>query len=369
MGCSVLLRVDLNVPVLGGVIQSKTRIERVAPTVRFLLSMMAKVIVVSHLGRPVGYNEAFSLRVLIDTLSESWGTKVTFVEEVVGEKVKCVVDSLPPGSVVVLENLRFYKGEVENDMQFAKQLASVADVYVNDAFSCSHRKHASVCAVTEFLPSFAGLELQKELQYLDSVVNDAPAAAVIGGAKVLTKIPMLQNLAKKVDFLILGGVVSHSFLSVVGCNVGGSLCEQCGAVGEVFSIAQEYGCRVVLPKDHVVARSVNDSGQLKDNVQVKSEDMILDIGHGTLQEIENILGTCRTIFWNGPMGAFEYSGFSSGTSGLVRSLVFLREKKGVSTIVGGGDSIFAIQSAGYSETDFSHVSTGGGALLHFLGLE
>ncbi|ASI48283.1 MAG: phosphoglycerate kinase [Anaplasma ovis] len=367
-GCRVLLRVDFNVPVEHGQVRDRTRIERVAPTVDYLVKAEAKVIMVSHFGRPNRVDANFSLEPLVGTISEVLGVPVTFIGDCLGERVCTVVNALPWGSVVLLENLRFHAGEEENDLAFAKQLASMADLYVNDAFSCSHRMHASIDAITKFLPSAAGLNLQNELHHLGNIVSEHPVAAVIGGAKTSSKIPMLRNLAQKVDFLVLGGGLSNSFLRASGHKIGNSICEPCDdAVYAVLESASKNNCTVILPRDHVVARSLDCAAHTKVTEDVEAEDCIFDIGEQTSAEVTEVLGKCKTVFWNGPMGVFERAAFAAGTSGLVRDLVRLK-KEGVSTIVGGGDSIFAIKASGYSEEDFSYISTGGGALLQFLSV-
>ncbi|KAB0453079.1 phosphoglycerate kinase [Anaplasma marginale] len=368
-GCRVLLRVDFNVPVEHGQVRDRTRIERVAPTVDYLVKAGAKVIMVSHFGRPSCVDADFSLEPLVGTISEVLGVPVTFVGDCFGERVCTVVNALPWGSVVLLENLRFHAGEEKNDPAFAKQLASMADLYVNDAFSCAHRLHASIDAITKFLPAAAGLNLQDELHYLGNIVSEHPVAAVIGGAKTSSKIPMLRNLAQKVDFLVLGGGLSNSFLRASGHKIGSSVYEPCDdAVHAVLESARKSNCGVIVPRDHVVARNLDCSAQTKQNKDVGEEDCIFDIGTQTSAEVAEVLGKCKTVFWNGPMGVFERAAFATGTSDLIRNLVCLKKEKGVSTIVGGGDSIFAIKASGYSAEDFSYVSTGGGALLQFLSV-
>ncbi|EOA62751.1 phosphoglycerate kinase [Anaplasma phagocytophilum] len=365
----VLLRVDLNVPISNGEVHDKTRIERITPTVEFLVKAKAKVVMISHLGRPKAQEEEFSLKQVVDVVSKVLGVEITFIPDITREEVDSVIDSLPWGSVVLLENLRFFAGEVENDLGFAGQLASLADMYVNDAFSCSHRKHASVDAIMNLLPSFAGFNLQEELNYLDGIVSESPGAAIIGGAKTSVKIPMLRNFASRLDFLILGGSLSTTFLDAMGFKVGNSFFEK--NVEEALAVietAKESGCKIILPVDHAVAQNLESPVTVKDNNDVTMEDSIFDIGEKTSRIIEETIRKCKTIFWNGPLGVFEHESFKGGTERLTKALVSCHKENGAKTIIGGGDSIFAMRSFGYCEQDFSYVSTGGGALLHFLAL-
>ncbi|SCV62494.1 Bifunctional PGK/TIM [Anaplasma phagocytophilum] len=365
----VLLRVDLNVPISNGEVHDKTRIERITPTVEFLVRAKAKVVMISHLGRPKAREEEFSLKQVVDVVSKVLGVEVTFISDITREEVDSVIDSLPWGSVVLLENLRFFAGEVENDLGFAGQLASLADIYVNDAFSCSHRKHASVDAIMNLLPSFAGFNLQEELNYLDGIVSESPGAAIIGGAKTSVKIPMLRNFASRLDFLILGGSLSTTFLDAMGFKVGNSFFEK--NVEEALAVieaAKESGCKIILPVDHAVAQNLEGPVTVKDNNDITMEDSIFDIGEKTSRIIEETIRKCKTIFWNGPLGVFEHESFKGGTERLTKALVSCHKENGAKTIIGGGDSIFAMRSFGYCEQDFSYVSTGGGALLHFLAL-
>ncbi|MDB1135489.1 phosphoglycerate kinase [Candidatus Anaplasma sp. TIGMIC] len=363
----VLLRVDLNVPMLGSEVSDSTRIERIIPTVRYLIESGAKIILISHLGRPKGPEEGLSLRPIAGVVSKVLKTGVTFVPGISSKQVHTVLDSLPWGSVVLLENLRFYSGETSNDPEFAQQLAELADIYVNDAFSCSHRKHASIDGVARCLPSFAGFNLQEELQHIGSLVSERPVAAVVGGAKASTKIRMLSNLASKVDFLILGGGLSNTFLHVSGFKVGSSICEHNhDETLSVLEVAKQSGCKIILPTDHVVAQSPDGLAVMKENCSVEDEDIIFDIGNKTSILIGETLSKCSTVFWNGPMGMFENKNFSRGTEDLIRDIVDCHKSRKAKTIAGGGDSIFALKSLGYHEQDFTYVSTGGGALLHFL---
>ncbi|KJV69351.1 phosphoglycerate kinase family protein [Candidatus Neoehrlichia lotoris str. RAC413] len=366
----VILRADLNVPIVSCVIQDYTRIIRLIPTINYLLQYNAKVIIISHFGRPKTYDEKLSLRFLTDVIGQMCKQDVLFVSENI-EVAKNVIYSSEK-SIFLLENLRFNRGEEENSDVFARQLSLIADVYVNDAFSCFHRQHASIDAITKFLPSFVGLNFQQEVHYLNKVVSNAskPVAVIVGGSKISTKISMLQNIASKIDFLILGGAIANNFLLMQNINIGKSLYENIlhDIPKKVMSIAQQNHCEIILPVDCVTAKNVNsDVSSLKSIDNVEPDDMILDIGDNTLSKIKTILQKCNTILWNGPVGAFEYEKFSRGTFGLVRTLVNLKNEN-INVIVGGGDSIFAIKLAGFSEEDFTYISTGGGALLHFLSI-
>lgn len=365
----VLLRVDINVPIEAGIVRDRTRIQRIVPTVEHLVQKGAKVLIISHLGRPKRREDEFSLRYLKDVLMEELHRDITFIADICDPGINEIVDSLPRESVVLLENLRFYEGEAENSKIFAEILASLADLYVNDAFACSHRKHASVSAIADIMESYAGLNLQEELKHLDGITSNRPSAAVIGGAKAATKIPMLKNLAGKIDFLILGGGLANTFLAARGANVGSSPYEEKHEeVLEVAEVARESGCELILPVDHIVARSLDGIPEAKANCDITSEDVILDVGEQTVKSIEVALAGVSTIFWNGPLGVFEQEAFAQGTAALLKVLSTCYETRNVRTIIGGGDSIYAMRSLGYSENDFSYVSTGGGALLHFLSI-
>ncbi|WDM85378.1 phosphoglycerate kinase [Ehrlichia sp. JZT12] len=372
-GKTVLLRADLNVPVDNGVVLDDTRIVRLTTTIKYLLSNNAKIIIMSHYGRPKSYDKEFTLRFLIECLNKVFATNVMFIDGVIGDYVEQAIQSAPLGTILLLENLRFYAEEEKNDLNFAKQLALLADVYVNDAFSCLHRKHASVDAITRLLPSFIGFNFQEEMKYLGCVVSNSekPVAVIVGGSKISTKIHMLKNLTKKVDFLIIGGAIANNFLLSQGLKIGKSLYEELekDLVTEIMDLSKRHGCRIISPIDYVVAKSpIYGKSMVKDNETLESDDIILDIGPQTINMITATVNKCRTVLWNGPCGMFEKEPFAKGTFSIANLLAKLTKMGKLKSIVGGGDSICAIKLSGLSSEDFTYISTGGGALLHFLSI-
>jgi phosphoglycerate kinase len=371
-GKRVLIRTDLNVPMAGGEITDATRIERLLPTFRDLIARGAKVVILSHLGRPDGKAVAkYSLKPVADKLSALLGAPVLFGEDCVGPAAEALVAKVEPGQIAMLENLRYHAGEEKNDKDFAAALAKLGDVYVNDAFSVSHRAHASTEGVTHFLPSYAGPSLLAEITAL-KLALDAPArpvAAIVGGSKVSTKIDVLSHLAKKMDYLFIGGGMANTFLFAQGLSVGKSLHEP-GAIATVEAIlaaAKSANCQIVLPVDAVVA------GKLEANVdtavvgvnEVPADKMILDIGPRSVVEFAQKIAACKTLLWNGPVGAFEIPPFGEGTFALAKEAAKLTESKSLVTVAGGGDTVAALNAAGVLEK-FSYVSTAGGAFLEWL---
>lgn len=364
-GKRVLVRVDFNVPLESGEVVDDTRIRAVLPTIRYLLDRGAAVILMSHLGRPKGLvQEDLRLDPVGRRLSELLGQEVVKVDDCVGPEVGRATKSLQPGQVLLLENLRFHPEEEENDQGFARQLASLADVYVNDAFGTAHRAHASTTGVTEYLPSVAGLLMERELQMLgDALANPTrPFVAVLGGAKVSDKIGVIRNLLSKVDLLLVGGGMANTFLKAQGHQVGESLVED-DSLALAKDILAQAGGKLVLPVDVVVADAFAEDAntQTVGVEQVPPGWRILDIGPRTVGLFEDRLRSAGTVVWNGPMGVFEFPRFAAGTIALASSLA----SAPATTIVGGGDSIAALQQAGLAEK-MTHVSTGGGASLEFL---
>ena len=369
----ILLRVDLNVPMRNGSVIDDTRVKRIIPTIEELLARGASVILLSHLGRPEGKPSAeLSLRSIADVLKEELaGRSVTFVDDVVGERAKSAVDGLRGGDVLLLENLRFDPGEETNDRFFAERLASFGDVYIDDAFSCAHRAHASIDTLARLLPSAAGRAMAHELEVLEGALTepDRPLAAIIGGAKVSTKLEVLENLAARVDTLIIGGGMANTFLRARGAEIGNSLCEHdyLQTARLVEESLNDHGGVIVLPNDVVTAAAleINISSQTVPADQVPSDAMILDIGPKTIARIEDSLRSCRTLVWNGPLGAFEIPPFDIGTISVGRAVAKQTTEGLLRSVAGGGETLAAINKAGVAE-DFTYLSAAGGAFLEWL---
>jgi phosphoglycerate kinase len=377
-GKRVLVRADLNVPVRDGEITDATRIERFLPTVKDLLERGAKVIIMSHFGRPKGKNvpELTLLPVatkLAHMLKEKHllNAKVRFAENCIGPAAQKAVEELENGQVALLENLRFHEGEEANDEAFAKELAQLGDIYVNDAFSCSHRAHASTHAIAWSLPAYVGPSMKAELDALSAALDEPkrPTAAIVGGAKVSTKIPVLTNLAKKMDMLVIGGGMANTFLHAQGVNIGKSLCEPDFAdeVHKINAAAAESGCKILLPIDVVVADEFKEGAHniTCDVSEVSDDGMILDAGPKTVEMYKEHMQTCQTVLWNGPLGAFEIEPFGVGTFELAREAARLSRENGLISVAGGGDTVAALNTAGVSD-DFTYISTAGGAFLEWL---
>ena len=371
-GKRVLVRADLNVPMQDGLVSDTTRIDRSLPTLADLQAKGAKVIVLSHFGRPKGQrNPELSLKPVAQALGQAAGAKVVFGEDCVGEAAANAIIAAADGDIVVLENLRFHAAEEANDAAFAGELAALADVYVNDAFSCTHRAHASTEAIARLLPAAAGRLMQAELEALGGALGDPerPVAAVVGGAKISTKMEVLGHLAAKVDQLIIGGGMANTFLYAQGVDVGNSLCENDMAeqARTIMADATAAGCEVVLPVDATTAKEFK-AGAANATVPVDAgdaDDMILDVGPASIDDLVERLGRCRTGVWNGPLGAFEISPFDAGTNAVAREAARLTQAGQLLSVAGGGDTVAALANAGVAEA-FSYVSTAGGAFLEWL---
>jgi phosphoglycerate kinase len=368
----VLIRVDLNVPMENGRVTDLTRIERVAPTIKELVQRGAKVVILSHFGRPGGKGvPALSLKALVEPLSQVLGKKVAFATDCIGPEAGQAVDRLAPGEVVLLENLRFHKEEEANDPGFVDQLSKLGDVYVNDAFSCAHRAHASTEGLAHRLPAVAGRLMQAELEALNKALGkpERPVAAIVGGAKVSTKLELLGNLVAKVDRLVVGGGMANTFLFAKGMAVGKSLCEPdlADTAREILRKAEAAGCLLVLPVDVVAASEFKaDAAHVTVGVDaVPSDTMIVDVGPRTVELLDRELSLCKTVVWNGPLGAFELAPFDAGTTALARRVAALTSEGKLLSVAGGGDTVAALAHAGVVD-QFSYVSTAGGAFLEWL---
>lgn len=365
----VLVRVDFNVPRdKSGNVTDDTRIRAALPTIKYLLENQAKVILTSHLGRPKGeVDEKYRLDQVAERLSELLGQKVMKTDATIGAEVQETVDKLAVGDVVLLENVRFNAGETKNDLEFARELASLADVYVNDAFGAAHRAHASTAGVAQYLPAVAGFLMEKELTALGGALNnpEKPFVAIIGGAKVSDKIGVIENLLHKVDALIIGGGMANTFLKAKGYELGNSLVEddKVELAKSLLNNAEQQGTKFLLPIDLVVADSIDNPGEIETVKadMVPQEKMALDIGPATIEAYSEVIKDAKTIVWNGPMGVFEVDAFSTGTNRVAQAVA----KSAANSIVGGGDSVAAIEKAGLAH-QISHISTGGGASLEFL---
>jgi len=380
-GKRVLVRVDFNVPQNPDrSVADDSRIRAALPTINYLHDAGARVVLMSHLGRPKGKDEKYSLKPVAARLETlllaERKTRVLFATDCIGEAAQNAVNALSDGDVVLLENVRFYEEEEKNNPEFAQKLAALGDVYVNDAFGTAHRAHASTEGVSRYLrPALAGMLMDREISHLGEALNTPtrPFACIIGGAKVSSKMGVLQNLLGKVDVLVIGGAMAFSFLKGRGLNVGKSLVEddKLEYCRKLESEAQAKGVKLILPVDVVCANEVTD-GAKAITVPVEKippEQKGLDVGPETTKLIDNALHDCRTILWNGPLGVFEMAGFEGGTYRLIDTLV-KRTKDGAKTIIGGGDSVSALMQKGIKEEALTHVSTGGGASLEFIeGLE
>lgn len=371
-GKRVLVRADLNVPVKNGKVTDATRIERLAPCIQDLTSRGAQVVLMSHFGRPKGGPDPqYSLKPVADKIAAVLGRSVRFVPDCIGAEAEAAVAAMAPGEIAVLENLRFYKGEEKNDPEFAKALAKLGDMFVGEAFSSSHRAHASVEGITHLLPSFAGPSMEAEIKALTVALEapQRPTAAVVGGAKVSTKIPILTNLVAKVDKLIIGGGMANTFLLAQGIGIGKSLAEPdlAETAREILAKAKAAGCDILLPVDAVVAGEFKEGAPatIVEIGAVPADQMILDVGPKTTAHLESVLESCRTILWNGPMGAFEISPFGEGTFRLARKAAQLTKAGKLVSVAGGGDTVAALNAAGVTR-DFTYISTAGGAFLEWL---
>ena len=372
-GKRVLLRADLNVPLKDGVVSDATRIDRLAPTIKALVEKGAKVIVISHFGRPKGGPDpAFSLWPVIAPLKKALDDReVAFATDCIGEEAKRVVASLRPGEIALLENLRFHKGEEENSAEFAAALAELGDVYVDDAFSAAHRAHASIAALAHLLPAAAGKLMEAELHALTSALETParPVLAIVGGAKVSTKLDLLRFIVAKVDVLAIGGAMANTLLFAQGVAVGRSLCERDMAdeARRLLAFARERNCHVLLPEDAVVAAELA-SGVVSRTVPigaVPDEMMVLDIGPKTVARICAALDAARTLVWNGPLGAFETPPFDQASVAVAQKAAELTRAGRLLSVAGGGDTVAALAAAGLTE-QLSYVSTAGGAFLEWL---
>lgn len=368
----VLLRVDLNLPMENGRISDATRIERIVPTIKELSGKGARIILLAHFGRPKnGPDSENSLKPVAAALGEHVGQSVAFAADCIGPVTEDAVSALKDGQILLLENTRFHKGEEKNDKAFVAELAKLGDLYVNDAFSAAHRAHASTEGLAHVLPAFAGRGMQAELDALTAALETPkrPVAAVVGGAKVSTKLELLGNLSKKVDYIIIGGGMANTFLAAQGKKVGKSLCEKdlIDTALSVIAQAKAGGCEIVLPVDAVVAKEfkAHADHRVVDVDHVLDDEMILDLGPKSASRVDAILRDCKTLVWNGPFGAFELQPFDAGTNEVALVAADLTAAGSLVTVAGGGDTVSALNQSGAAER-FTYISTAGGAFLEWL---
>ena len=367
---NVLLRLDLNVPLKNGFITDPTRIDKILPVINFLIKKNSKIIVISHIGRPKGkINKDLSLKPICEYLEKKINKKIKLINENVFKLDKKNLFKDPKDQIIFLENIRFYYEEEKNDLDFSKHLAGLADLYVNDAFSCSHRAHASVCKITEFLPSFAGLQFETEINALKKVTSDIkkPITCIIGGSKISTKIGLIKNLIPKFDNVIIVGGMANNILKNKGKPIGKSVKEEnCESIiNEIFETSKKYSCSIYYPEDVMVGKNLDDNSQAKELNDVSYDDFILDIGIKTINKIKNIIENSKTVLWNGPAGYFENPNFAKGSYEIAKAIIKKNNNISIYSVAGGGDTIALINQINAIK-DFNFVSTAGGAFLEYL---
>ena len=366
----VLLRLDLNVPFKNGLIADETRIDKIIPVINFLIEKKSKIIIISHVGRPKGVvNKNLSLKPICLNLEKKINKKIKLLTDDIFELKKNDLFRSPDDQIVFLENIRFYKEEERNDTTFAKHLASLADFYVNDAFSCSHRAHASISKITEFLPSFAGLQLETEINALKKVTTEIkkPTTCIIGGSKISTKIGIIKNLIPKFDNIIIVGGMANNILNHNGNKIGKSIKEEnCEMIiNEIFKTSKNYSCEITYPEDVLIGKNMEGTSQVKELSEIQDDDLILDIGPKTVNKIIGIIEISNTVLWNGPAGYFENPNFANGSYEIAKTIIKKNKQKSIYSVVGGGDTIALINQIN-SIQDFNFVSTAGGAFLEYL---
>ncbi len=368
----ILVRVDLNLPLVNGIVQDETRLQSFLPTIQEIIKKGGKVVLCSHFGRPNGeYNKKYSLKPLLEPLSKALNCPIDFSPTCIGPEIEELKNNLKEGQILLLENLRFHKGEETNDKDFSKDLSLGIDYFVNDAFSCSHRKHSSTVGVTNFLPSFMGIHLEKEIKALEGVLYNPnkPVAAIIGGSKVSTKIDVINFLLKKMDIIIIGGAMANTFVAAKGLDVGTSLFEkECiDLAKELIEKSQNNNCNLILPTDFIVSKNLKKNAEYTTtNFDLMPNNMMaLDIGPKSIELINKNINNCKTILWNGPLGAFEIYPFDKGTNKVASYVSSLTKQKKILSVAGGGDTVSALNNAKVLN-DFSYVSTAGGAFLEWL---
>ncbi len=366
----VLLRLDLNVPLKDGIIIDETRINKILPVVKFLIDNNSKIVVISHVGRPKGkVVKGLSLKPISNNLEKKINKKIRIINDNILNLKKENLFNDSNEQIVFLENIRFYEAEEKNDTSFAKQLANLGDLFVNDAFSCSHRAHTSVSKITEFLPSFAGLQLNTEINALKKVTTEIkkPVTCVIGGSKISTKIGIIKNLIPKFDNIVIVGGMANNILHFKGNKIGKSIKEEnCESIiNEIFETSKNHSCNIIYPQDVLVGKNTNDISRVKKVDEILDDDLILDIGPNTINIIRKVINISKTILWNGPAGYFENPNFAKGSKEIAKAIIKKKEDRSIYSVVGGGDTISLINQIDAIK-DFNFVSTAGGAFLEYL---
>ena len=369
-GKKAIVRVDLNVPMKNGSITETSRIEKILPTLKLLIEKKSKVIILSHIGRPKGKVVAgMSLEPISKKLSQLIGKKILFNKKEINENTVTDINKISNGSIIMLENIRFYEGEEKNDKIFSKKISSLGDIYINDAFSCSHRSHASIEGITKYIPSYCGLQFIEEVNALKKITTEIekPVTCIIGGSKISTKIKIISNLIKLFDNIIIVGGMGNAILKNTGINIGKSVCDDGykDLVKEILEKSKTYNCQIYYPLDVVVSKELNGNGTIKEINEVSDDEMILDIGPKTLASIKNIVDNSNTLLWNGPAGYFENPNFANGTKEILEIVDNKRSKNKIYSVAGGGETVAVINK--FNKLDsFNFVSTAGGAFLEYL---
>ena len=369
-GKIVLLRLDLNVPLKNGIITDDTRIVKILPTLEFLIKNNSKIIIISHIGRPKGeWNDIFSMKPVCEYINKKINKQVKLIKKNIFQLKKEQLFLNPEDQILFLENIRFYKNEEENDMNFSKHLASLGDLFINDAFSCSHRAHASICEITKYIPSYVGLQFEAEVNALEKVTNNIkkPITCIIGGSKISTKISIIKNLIPKFDNIIIVGGMANNVLKYKGYSIGKSIqennCEN--SINDIFGVSKNYPCSIIFPEDVAVGKTMDGNAKIKELNQIENDDIILDIGPKTINKIKLIINKSKTILWNGPAGYFENPQFSKGSFEIGNQIVNQNKLDQIFSVAGGGDTFALINNFNILD-NFNFVSTAGGAFLEFL---
>jgi phosphoglycerate kinase len=369
-GKKVLLRVDLNVPMNNGAITEISRIKKIIPTIKLLIEKEAKIIILSHIGRPKGkVVSEMSLEPISKKLSDLLNKEVLFNKSIINENTLSEINKISNGSIIMLENIRFNEGEETNDINFSKKISSLGDIYVNDAFSCSHRAHASIEGITKYIPSYFGLQITEEINALKKITAEItkPISLIIGGSKISTKIKIINNLIKKFNHIIIVGGMANTMLKHTGSKVGKSICEHDCAplIKEILENSKKYNCKITCPVDVVVSKNLEDIGRNKNIKEINEDEMILDIGPKTISSIKTIINNSNTVLWNGPAGYFENPNFQNGTEKILEIISEKTKNDKIFSVAGGGETVAAINKFNKFDS-FTFVSTAGGAFLEFL---